>query len=174
MADLIAGYIKHKGTGIGGGYEIREVPFLKGVGLTTSNGEFVVQGRKSKVKQWMQSNGNLKVTTDPNFDTFHVTVGKLNSTNAGKIYLEEFFKGFVPSGGAIARVVGLFKKDDWAVVFRIGAIHPKIPHRTFPTGSRVAEVISRGKDLKLATANDAVDSVGDVAEAAQTVAELFS
>lgn len=166
MSKLIAGYMNDKGTGIGGGYEIREVPFLKEVGLTPANGKFVVQGTKSKVKAWLESNGNLKVTTHEDFDTFHVTVGKLSSSNAAKIYLEEFFKGFVPNGGAIARFASIFKKDDWALIFRIGSIHPKIPHKTFPAGSCVSEVVARGKGLKLASDVDAVGTASDALDVA--------
>jgi len=174
MGKLRVGYMKDLGTGAGGGFQIQSVPYLKEVGLTPSNGKFAVQGPKKKVKEWLESNGNLQVTTESHFDSFHVVVGQLCSTNAGAIYLEEFFKGFVPSGGAIARVLSIFNKNDWSVVFRIGAIHPKIPHRTFPAGSRVAEVISRGKGLKLATGSDGVDVIGDVADVASTVADLVS
>ncbi|MCD0457984.1 hypothetical protein [Roseiconus lacunae] len=163
---LIAGYMKDKGTGIGGGYEIRTVPFLKMIGLTPSNGKFIIQGTQKQIKGWLGEHGNLVVKTDEHFDTFHVTVGKLSSSNAAKIYLEEFFKGFVPNGGAIARVASFFRKDNWALILRIGAINARIPHKTFPTNTRVSEVVSAGRGLKLASDVDAVGVVGDALDAA--------
>ncbi|OYP35023.1 hypothetical protein CGZ80_13535 [Rhodopirellula sp. MGV] len=158
--------MKDKGTGIGGGYEIQSVPFLRAIGLTPSNGKFIIQGSQKEIKAWLAKHGNLKVKTDEHFDTFHVTVGKLNTTNAAKIYLEEFFKGFVPNGGAIARVVSFFRKDTWALIFRIGAIHARIPHKTFPANTMVSEVVAAGRGLKLASDVDAPGIVGDALDAA--------
>ncbi|MEM6469646.1 MAG: hypothetical protein AAF802_08745 [Planctomycetota bacterium] len=174
MSGVIAGYMKDKGTGIGGGFTIQAVPYLKEIGLTPANGKFVIHGPKSKVKTWIAEHGNLKITTHQDFSEFNVTIGQLTSSNAGKIYLEEFFKGFVPSGGAIARVMTLFKRNNWAVIFRIGPISSKVPHGTFPANTVLSEVVSRGKGLKLATASSSAEAAVDAVDAATTAATLFS
>lgn len=177
MSGVKVGYVDDQGTGIGGGYTIRTVPALKEIGMTPANGKFTVQGKKKEVSAWLSAHGGMKVTTHEDFKEFHVTVGILHSTNAAKIYLEEFAKGFVPSGGALARVQSLFVKDEWAVVFRIGAIHPKIDHGTFPTGSLVSNVVSWGHNGKLAVAAElgmeGVSTSIDVADGIISVASLF-
>jgi hypothetical protein len=173
VSGVKVGYVDDKGTGIGGGFTIRSVPALKEIGMTPANGKFTVQGKKKEVSAWLSAHGGMKVTTHEDFKEFHVTVGVLHSTNAAQIYLEEFAKGFVPAGGAMARVRSLFVKDDWAVVFRIGAIHPKIPHGTFPSGSIVSNVVSWGKNGKLAVAQDATETGLDIVDGVIGVADLF-
>lgn len=102
-----AGYWQDKGTGIGGGFEIRSVPYLKEVGLTPANGTFGIVGTGKEIKSWLSDHSDLKVThnQDTGLTEFYVLFSELQSTNAGKVLMEAYATNLFTAGGLAGGVV---------------------------------------------------------------------
>lgn len=109
---VAAGYWEDMGTGIGGGFQIRTVPFLKEVGLTVGNGTFGIVGTGKEIKSWLADHNSFQVTHDTSdgLTDFYVLFSELRSSNAGKVLMEAYatnlFTAAGLAGGAVDAVAG--------------------------------------------------------------------
>ena len=144
--DVIAGYRKDCGAGIGGGYEIRAVPGLREIGLTEANHTFMVYGGKKAIKRWLVQHGNLQVTTTTKQE-FYARFGELVTQNAAQMYQEQIIEHFVNGGGILLKVCRKLKRTDWGLILT-GPPPPRQNHEAYPSGTLVAQLppLSRTPD----------------------------